>query len=902
MKLFITINLTLIASITLLAGCISSGGGGGDGDKVTLDDPYPTPSFSGTTLACESTIVLSEAPILYPEAPDSIPSFNISREEANVATGVPESEARPNVGNTIRRLSAVVEPQSPDGTLIDTANTDEWTGEDMVHPILISYTEQVLGDYELGDGSADIGDPFQVDDPYVSTSMDNGKSWKKERVGDTASTEGASYMTVSWDANQDGILEENETVAYPGHSHKSTINLQGDNILVAWLDKYCPSGNPYDLELLDGSYPDDYYQVNGTQGSIDYDLPCTNPDLDPEDLEYDCSPNGKAVYEVPFSCVWAARGVFVVDPDDAEGDGYKIQWRKEEQLTSGRRDANKIWIASADIGYAIAWQEDPEGLREGKGEGPGVGWSGATANHGSDIWYTHIALDDPLGDFDDVITDVNDDGDVLATSDDPVIIAGLGTKPKPAVKFAYPVRITDNEGCFFENDTKLYCADVCTSSLLVESNNQSPDLIERCLTGDVDQMATFTNEVLTYAALDGDTGASRPALKILKTDAGEYITILGYEETKGLSETDPGSPDTTGEDQTDIAVEGKMVYFESFPWNLPVTISSGNIVNQPVPRFDPVTLTYPDLNDLIFENARRLVIINQIDPCEMTGNSYTFGFMYKEGYDTQGGQSDMFIRMNTGFTWETFEDTVTGVSAQSTTAATSAEATLDALSWTTDNMDDFSGENPYDNTFSPRGFLRGDEIFTGFAYTPNWDQSSVGNVAINFWLNRYADDGAGLAWQGPQQITFEKGPVSAEDPRLIPTPKSSNATTGLESDKSNPDVWLMSYGTVGTEHDVLYTRSIDKGKTWEYVARGGETPFSAAHLSTWPEPIEEKELQGIASPDGSMFFNVWVQESDPYDADEDGVLQSNEGLESWVGRVDYNSTEVPADLVTFPTE
>ena len=45
-------------------------------------------------------------------------------------------------------------------------------------------------------------------------------------------------------------------------------------------------------------------------------------------------------------------------------------------------------------GFAIAWQEDPEGLRPGDAAGPGPGWGGATTNHKTDIWYSYITWDD----------------------------------------------------------------------------------------------------------------------------------------------------------------------------------------------------------------------------------------------------------------------------------------------------------------------------------------------------------------------------------------------------------------------------------------------------------------------------------------------------------------------------
>jgi hypothetical protein len=753
-KVFLFGTIAVAISAALAVGCI--GGGqefSNDGGNVTVTDPNPTPDFTGTSLYCEDPTAI-EYSALYGtdtvytvDGPDSIPTYNVSRENENL--GVPASEYRANAGNTIKRLPTVVPPAQgydPETGLpvpIDIAD-EAWTGEDLIHPILVSYTEQVFCDpanlwgdqtcYELGDGSADIGDPNHIDDAFVSISLDNGKSWKKEQVGDTAGK--TPSATVKWDIDGDGVVGEDETIAYPGHSHKMTMGINSvtveiddgaggtttaveSQILVAWLDKYCPAGRPnvavpmdedtglpLEIILPDGTVSEDLFQVSGNQGSVDYALPCTV--TDPEDLDYNCAPNGKPVYEVPFSCVWAARGIF--DPETS-----LITWRQAEQITSGTRDANKIAIASAGgAGFAITWQEDPEGTRAGKGAGPGDGWSGATTNHGADIWYSFITQDA----FDDIMIDEGDPdviGDEIIQDDDDVDFDALEGKPKPGVYFAYPVRVTDNAPCNMASDgtvtdTKEYCQLVCTDSQVVQSNNNSATEISRCLTGDIDPLPQWDldadgnvigddyTDMLEgqYAILDGDTGASRPAIKILKTmddegNLGEYITVLGYEETKGLSTSEPGEPeDPDAWVPESIAVQGKAVYFESFPWNNPVTVSAGEIVNLKVPpaTVDDETgvLTYNDLasdDEWYFENARRLVIIGQVDPCEMydeTGTrisgSYPFGFMYKQSFETQGGASDMYIRMNNGFTYDTFEPTITNVSGQSIDEAADTDGNI----------------------------------------------------------------------------------------------------------------------------------------------------------------------------------------------------------------------------------
>jgi len=449
----------------------------------------PSLEVSGTGLACDSVAPLAttDASVLRvsdPAADDDnlgIAKHNVSYQVEMGDVTNQGSWNNHNAANNLKRLSAIVPGQTPDG---EVAVDDEGVAIGDVHPLLVSYGEQVIGAFEGGDGSADVGDPDNIDDIFVSLSMDNGKSWKKfNSVSDTADK---SSKSVSWD---------NLSTIYPGHSMKPTMAIQGNNILVAWNDKYCPSGDPFDLivdgtdgELVDPEQPD-LYKVNGAQGTIDYG-------------GIVALPNDKTVYEVPFSCVWTARGEFVLDPEGDGSTNYTIQWRKAQQLTSGTRDSNKIWIAPAEVGFAITWQEDPVGLRPGKGEGPGAGWSGATTNHGADIWYTYIDMEF----FDDVCTDA----DCTTTNEDPapLDILNLAEKPKPAVNFTYPVRISNNEICV-RDDTKLYCdpaivPDNCISYVSVTSN--SGKTTERCVQNDLDYMVMDSTIQPEAAILDGDTG------------------------------------------------------------------------------------------------------------------------------------------------------------------------------------------------------------------------------------------------------------------------------------------------------------------------------------------------------------------------------------------------------------
>ncbi len=120
------------------------------------------------------------------------------------------------------------------------------------------------------------------------------------------------------------------------------------------------------------------------------------------------------------------------EPKFVVGD---IAWFKPERLTSGRRDANQVFMGGADgAGFAIAWQEDPEGLRPGSAAGPGPGWGGATTNHKTDIWYSYITMPN----FNKVDLNFEEGGDPEHDLDK------VG-RPKALVPMSLPVRLSDND-------------------------------------------------------------------------------------------------------------------------------------------------------------------------------------------------------------------------------------------------------------------------------------------------------------------------------------------------------------------------------------------------------------------------------------------------------------------------
>ena len=177
---------------------------------------------------------------------------------------------------------------------------------------------------------------------------------------------------------------------YPGDVPNVFHAVAGNKVMVAWHSKFCQAGNPvwgdtFDVDGVAGYlginnevdlYLADLFGAAGSQSSVDY-------------TEQDRA----VVGEVPYSCLWSARGVLREDPE-ATGT-TEVVWFQAERLTSGARDVNRVETACvAGAGCAVTWQEDPEGVRPGEGEGPGTGWSGATTASKTDIWYSFVEWED----------------------------------------------------------------------------------------------------------------------------------------------------------------------------------------------------------------------------------------------------------------------------------------------------------------------------------------------------------------------------------------------------------------------------------------------------------------------------------------------------------------------------
>jgi hypothetical protein len=455
--------------------------------------------------------------------------------------------------------------------------------------------------------------------------------------------------------------------------HQFVHQVFGDNIMLAWVSKYCDGGTPLytldpteaatyleDLEdtyLKDAVYLYDLFGVGGSQGSVDYTL-----QGHPE------------VGEIPFSCVWTARGKLLAgdDPSTTEAEATYVMWSKPERLTSGARDANLPAVDCAAAGCMLTWQEDPDGLRPGQGLGPGEGWSGAVAWAQTDIWYSHISA----AEFDLVF-------DAAGTVAAPLTMAEYGlltdaTMPKPYVPMAMPVRLTDNAMCKAANDTDPYCyIDFDTIDDIDHTNVDTLQALTAPETG-----ADFCNTQESWEnsggvsmdicvtednrLLNGKVAATRVRMNLkpyTRTDGtpGAWI-VMAAEESKGLG-------DVLTEDLEAVDI-GKDIWYYSFdPFKTGADefmVAQGGMLNQPAQcNFDsglddPLCSGlaegdfYPIQSDeresdvypfYLTEIARRFALTtNSVSAAVNSESGLSAMLIYKQGIINQGGPADIMLR------------------------------------------------------------------------------------------------------------------------------------------------------------------------------------------------------------------------------------------------------------------
>jgi hypothetical protein len=234
---------------------------------------------------------------------------------------------------------------------------------------------QRLGDGTLvsayGDSPAGAGMVYDVKAAAERTARDAFVKTCKPDATKTCNkkTDWSAAVNVSKSALQQstGVFDWRGTLGapstYPGDIDKVNIKTSGPMMMLTWVSKYCPDGDPATAGIQ-----------TSVQRAIQY----------PE----------RESRVIPFSCTWTAFS-----------SNKGSTWSAPVQLSTGERDAiqdssggnigtdpaNAATYNKGQIG--ISWQEDPQGLKLGEAEGPGDGASGSNANGGTDVWYAYATVD-----------------------------------------------------------------------------------------------------------------------------------------------------------------------------------------------------------------------------------------------------------------------------------------------------------------------------------------------------------------------------------------------------------------------------------------------------------------------------------------------------------------------------
>ncbi|MBE2198330.1 MAG: hypothetical protein IAE79_06940 [Anaerolinea sp.] len=539
----------------------------------------------------------------------------------------------------------------------DDAGTVAYEPRNYAKPLVTVWIDD-LGGAEPPEGMVTIqgGITFGHFDAFAGVSLDDGTSWKR--------------TNLSGSADQSSFTLANGH-PYPGDVHNVVHQVAGDQIFVAWVSKYCDGGTPlYKLDVEDNAeyfadleetygkdalYLYNLFGVKGNQGSVDY-----------------TEQGYPEVGEIPYSCVWTARGKLLAGDDliTAETEATYVMWTKPERLTSGARDANLPAVDCVkDAGCILTWQEDPLGLRPGQGLGPGEGWSGAIANGKTDIWYSYISYTD----F-DLVFDA--DGTVASplTMADYALLTDA-TMPKPYVPMAMPTRLTDNNMCKAINSDPYCYIDFDTIDTW-DHTNVMTNLDNLAQSADSDYCTETVSWITPGGAtltvcktedgrvLNGRVASTRVRLNLKGYSADEDgITesawvIMAAEETKALGDIliDPyGNP---AENPIDI---GKDIWYYSFDMFAHPVVDQGGMLNQPAVcspwtvgadyecdeyEFFPVQID--PLNEGEFyltEIARRFALTtNSVSAAMASESGLAAMLIYKQGIINQGGPADIFLR------------------------------------------------------------------------------------------------------------------------------------------------------------------------------------------------------------------------------------------------------------------
>lgn len=729
--------------------------------------------------------------------------------------------------------SAIIENYDENGELVETRNK--------VKPIVVTYAG------ETANGAHDV---------YGAVSRDEGQTWHITNLSNSADK---SSFTL---ANGDNSY---------GHCRKPVMQVKGNRIFVVWSSRYAAEGAP---RYLDEAEPDNmgineeepkHWQMQGDQAE-----PLTGQ----QSVDY-TSLGFSDVGEIAYSAVWACRGVIITGSMNSWiNAGYSvgdIVWFQPERITSGVRDANQLFAGGAgSAGFAMTWQEDPLGLRPGSAEGPGHGWGGAVTSNGTDIWYSYLTW-----------------ADMLKTV---IPSKQSGEFPVASVKMSLPTRISNNDLGYNSNDDDTNETAAARPNCFLQPFSLDP--LDPC-------SAKSAYAIIAYAETRTNPLGRMEPKSPGSPDAGKSVIYHSFEFTKPLEDAE----------DLDANVRSGNVA------NLQRTDQDGNLLW--LTDFSGTEILDTNGERLpLYYNCRRPRFVMQSKSAAKESGTVLL-LLYKAGVGGSGSSSDIMMRRcvasGPGNPYK-FENFIDGAQNLSTVTVTKQGfAGLRALEWeqTEDNLLDMPDDNTFEDARAHRGAIRGDFVAIGYTWTPNIEMSLRGYDTYNYYIRKSYD--GGQTWTTDPEgngyvahvekffnkfsldtyeasTTYAPGdfeparnvsllPINEDivsneetmtviEPRLVAVPGTITKTnsdtcekepTGYAEDIQNTNVFYTTWATKnffsGVEGDVNYSFSMDKGQTL------AKWPFES--LTDLDDPYNvyaEAEAQIRMTPDGSIFYAVWLEE------------------------------------------
>lgn len=611
------------------------------------------------------------------------------------------------------------------------------------------------------------------------------EEWKKATTasgtgGNVSNSALQSSVSTAW---QGGDPVANRMPFY-GNTDKPNIKQSGPVMVLTWIGAYCPDG---DLRT-DGVQP-------SAQRAIRY-------------IERDSR-------VVPFHCTWAAYSA---------NNGKT--WSAPVQLSNGERDAKQdssggtYDTATTTARLNFSWQEDPEGLQLGEGDGPGEGASGAKVTGGTDVWYTHATLNSATGVF------------TLAPPS-----TGLRTDR------ALGHRVSDN----WEFEQKFGLPGQITNVFDVAGAPVDGKDVE-----------------------NGNAGASRPNIGMVGT-----TTVLAWEETKGAGGLDEGKfiryqsfaynqPPSLLADKAGCLISNPQRSAKRVRFLTQSAAEATGVTAPAVPNRSGVNIAIFWREGLTDKGGPADIVVRRgmVNPTAASNQ--------------QSGLSpaSMVPAVDANCRTSVYDDTQLLNNAQAENISSRA-LTLTA----TDNgLADDTELNNVENSLAHRGVLRGDELWVGYEYTSDLVKMWAQIDNYNFWLRKFTYDPAtGGSWALPTNVTnVDDKRINVREPRIFGTPASNTNAGFCENNDpatatdpafcQNRSVVYVMWGTQenvspfdpdgGDDLGVYGTVSQDGGATFIPAVR-----ISQEMGSVFDDDDSAFETQPQTRPDGTKFYVVFNTEN-----------------------------------------